>query len=242
MAFSHDGEILASGSGVRWEDNNDKTIWIWDVGTGARLRTLEGHTSGISSVAFVPDRVLLASGSYDNTIRIWDVRTGERLRTLEGHTDAVSSVAFSPDGNTLASGSWDGSMLLWEFRHATTWGNVKRVAADSTMYLPELSPSALTPGETALLANYPNPFNPETWIPYQLGEPAKVVLTIHSKSGQTVRTLALGHKVAGAYRNRNRAAYWDGRNQHGEFVANGVYFCTMTAGDFTATRKMLVGK
>ena len=98
------------------------------------------------------------------------------------------------------------------------------------------------PDKNALLANYPNPFNPETWIPYQLSEPADVSLTIYSVNGRVVRVLALGHQAAGRYQNRSRAAYWDGRNAVGEPVASGVYFYTLTAGDFTATRKMLIGK
>ena len=101
---------------------------------------------------------------------------------------------------------------------------------------------ALTPKETALLANYPNPFNPETWIPYQLATPADVTLRIHAVDGSLVRTLALGHKAIGVYQSRSRAAYWDGKNEIGEPVASGVYFYTLTAGDFTATRKMLIRK
>ncbi len=100
----------------------------------------------------------------------------------------------------------------------------------------------LAPTETALLPNYPNPFNPETWIPYQLAEAAEVTLYIHSMNGVLVRTLRLGYQSAGMYQNRNRAAYWDGRNARGEPVASGVYFYTLTAGDFTATRKMLIAK
>ena len=100
----------------------------------------------------------------------------------------------------------------------------------------------LLPQETALLPNYPNPFNPETWIPYQLAAPADVTLYIYSADGTLVQTLALGHRPAGIYHNRNRAAYWDGKNEHGEAVASGVYFYTLTAGNFTATRKMLIRK
>ena len=84
--------------------------------------------------------------------------------------------------------------------------------------------ASLTPKETALLPNYPNPFNPETWIPYQLAEPAEVTLTIHSVNGALVRTLALGQVPAGIYESRSRAAYWDGKNDVGESVASGVYF------------------
>ena len=100
----------------------------------------------------------------------------------------------------------------------------------------------LVPEETALLPNYPNPFNPETWIPYQLAEPAEVTLRIYAVNGELVRTLALGHTPAGIYQSQTRAAYWDGKNKVGESVASGVYFYTLTAGDFTATRKMLIRK
>ena len=98
------------------------------------------------------------------------------------------------------------------------------------------------PETTALLPNYPNPFNPETWIPYQLGAPADVTLHIYSLDGGLVRTLVLGHQPAGMYQSRSRAAHWDGRNALGEPVASGVYFYTLTAGEFTATRKMLIRK
>ena len=96
--------------------------------------------------------------------------------------------------------------------------------------------------ETALLSNYPNPFNPETWIPYHLSKDADVTLHIYGVDGLVVRTLALGHQPSGIYQSRSRAAYWDGRNTLGEPVASGVYFYTLTAGEFSATRKMLIRK
>ena len=100
----------------------------------------------------------------------------------------------------------------------------------------------ITPMETALLPNYPNPFNPETWIPYHLANPADVTLTIHAVDGKLVRALDLGHQRAGMYQSRARAAHWDGRNAQGEPVASGVYFYTLKAGDFSDTRKMLIRK
>lgn len=100
----------------------------------------------------------------------------------------------------------------------------------------------LTPKQTALLPNYPNPFNPETWIPYQLAADADVTVSIYAVDGSLVRTLELGHQVAGNYQTKHRAAYWDGHNNLGERVASGVYFYTLTAGNFTTTRKMLVRK
>ena len=99
------------------------------------------------------------------------------------------------------------------------------------------------PRQPQLQQNYPNPFNPETWIPYQLSEAAEVSVSIYAVNGaQLVRTLNLGHQALGFYTARERAAYWDGRNAVGEPVASGVYFYTITAGDYTATRKMLVLK
>ena len=92
------------------------------------------------------------------------------------------------------------------------------------------------------LVNYPNPFNPETWIPYQLAKAAQVTVTIYTSAGSVVRTLALGHQAAGMYKSRSQAAYWDGKNAFGETVASGLYFYTLTAGEFTATRKMLILK
>ena len=102
--------------------------------------------------------------------------------------------------------------------------------------------AALIPKETSLLPNYPNPFNPETWIPYQLSEPAEVILKIYAVDGTVVRTLMLGHQPVGIYQEKNRAAYWDGRNALGESVASGVYFYMLETGEFTATRKMLILK
>ena len=107
------------------------------------------------------------------------------------------------------------------------------------------------PDTTALLPNYPNPFNPETWIPYHLAQDADVRITIHNVRGVLVRELTLGYQPAGVYENRGRAAYWDGRNEVGEPVASGLYFYTLstestrdsvTAGEFTATRKLLIAK
>ena len=96
--------------------------------------------------------------------------------------------------------------------------------------------------ETSLLPNYPNPFNPETWIPYQLSVAAEVTVTIHASDGKLVRTLELGQMPAGVYSDKERAAYWDGRNAAGEPVASGIYFYTLTAGDFKSTRKMVIRK
>ena len=101
----------------------------------------------------------------------------------------------------------------------------------------------LTPKKTGLLPNYPNPFNPETWIPYQLAEAGDVRLTIYATDGRLIRTLSFGHQPPGIYQSKSRAAYWDGRNASGELVASGIYFYTLrVSGEVTATRKMLIRK
>ena len=120
--------------------------------------------------------------------------------------------------------------------------NLTDVASQRGIFFLESLLMALVPQETLLLPNYPNPFNPETWIPYQLAEPVDVTLTLYDIHGRVVRHLDLGHQRAGIYQNRSRAAYWDGRNAVGELVASGVYFYTLKAGDFSATRKMLIRK
>ncbi|MAE20763.1 hypothetical protein CMK12_17855 [Candidatus Poribacteria bacterium] len=98
------------------------------------------------------------------------------------------------------------------------------------------------PQFTTLAQNYPNPFNPETWIPYQLHQPAEVSLRIYSSQGTPVRQIDLGHQPAGHYQAREKAVYWDGRNQAGEVVSSGVYFYQLTAGDYRQMRKMVILK
>ena len=451
IAFSRDGKTLASGS----EDN---TVILWNIADGTRAATLEGHTNRVLSVAFSRDGKILASGSDDTTIRLWDVATGRQIDTLLGHTNGVTALAFNPNlqAHMLASaGGYDHTVLLWDLspdpipaptiqiapsqvespavgenlvvdikisnvksvagyqltvhfnpkvlefvksengsffpdgdsaernsdqiklaavnvsgnstgdgtlatltfkvitvepsqitlsdiivmeQDLTTIpivakqcdifviseikldvngdgvvnnkdltfvsahfdqvgqnkadvngdnvvdirdlllvaGGINSDAAAPSMHQPTFADltvqeiqtwlsqtsqldlndasyqkgiavlqqllAALTPKETALLPNYPNPFNPETWIPYQLAEPADVTVTIYAMDGAVVRSLRLGHQPIGTYQSKSRAVYWDGKNTLGESVASGVYFYTLKAGNFTATRKMLIKK
>jgi hypothetical protein len=98
------------------------------------------------------------------------------------------------------------------------------------------------PEKTILLQNYPNPFNPETWIPFHLSQEADVSVRIYDSVGRLVRNLALGSKQEGIYVDKSKAVYWDGKNDSGEEVASGVYYYSITAGDFSASRKMIVKK
>ena len=151
----------------------------------------------------------------------------------EGEAVAPSQAAL-PAGLTLEKVEWALNLL-----HAENTGSpaFRRGIAKLEGFL-----ALLVPDKTVLLANYPNPFNPETWIPYQLSEPAEVTVTIYAANGAVVRRLDLGHRRAGSYDSRHRAAYWDGRNAQGEPVASGVYFYTLQAGEFSATRKMVIRK
>ena len=102
--------------------------------------------------------------------------------------------------------------------------------------------NTVVPTETMLLPNYPNPFNPETWIPYDLAEDAEVHIHIYNLKGESIRHLSVGFQTAGTYRTRSHAAYWDGRNASGEPVASGIYFYTLQAGNVNTTRQMVIVK
>ena len=140
---------------------------------------------------------------------------------------------------TLQSQDYNEDVPTYRFRY--NWRGDRLDLYKDNAAAPFIS-SNVVPKNNALLANYPNPFNPETWIPYQLATPADVTLTIYAADGAVIRTLQLGNKPAGNYQSRSRSAYWDGKNNLGEPVASGVYFYTLTAGDFTATRKLLIQK
>ena len=224
VAFAPDGKTIASASAY------DGIIQLWDVASGQLKNTMEGHTYRVESVAFSPDGTTLASVYY-GTIRLWDVASGQLKNTMEGHTYYGLSAAFSPDGATLASSSGNGTILLW----------------DMSPYITPSTPTAIElsqplPTQTALLANYPNPFNPNTHIPYQLHTPAHVCLTIYDIRGALIREFDLGYQQAGQYLTSANAAHWDGRDQRDQLVASGVYLYQLQAGPVAHGRKMLLVK
>ena len=178
------------------------------------------------------------------------VDVGVVLEAVAEQANAIDGVAeapahFSTSQQTRFSGI--------AYRNvAAAFSDVKHLATDDARLgkwmpllqelLHRLTEMQEIPDTTALLPNYPNPFNPETWIPYELAESADVTVHIYSVKGDLIRRLVLGHQPVGIYRDKSRAAYWDGKNAQGERVASGVYFYALKAGDFTATRKMLIRK
>ena len=171
----------------------------------------------------------------DRSVNILDIIS------VAGHLGELSGVAAAPSVLARRSTGLDPTIIQTWIAQAQLENDGSLVFQQGIANLQQLL-TLLRPKETALLANYPNPFNPETWIPYQLAHASDVQIGIYAINGTLVRTLNLGHQPAGIYQQRTRAAYWDGRNQLGEPVASGVYFYTLTAGDFTATRKMLIKK
>ena len=191
--------------------------------------TFSGHETGSRRWRFRRMALPSLPGSLDRTIKLWEVTTGEEMATLKGHSLVVYRVAFSPDATTLASSSYDGTILLWDMS--------PYIASTPTGFQ---SPSPPLPTQTTLLPNFPNPFNPDTYIPFQLHAPALVRLNIYDVRGVLVREIDLGLRAAGQYLTSASAAHWDGRGHRGERVASGVYLYQLQAGRVDNVRKMLV--
>ena len=211
----------------------DRKYPAWDVNQDGQVNVLDlilvaQHLGADASV----NRQADVNG--DGTINVLDlIAVAQRL--------GESTAGVAPSYVTMDSLELDSAVIQAWIARAEAINDGSLAFRRGIENLQQLLASLL-PEKTALLTNYPNPFNPETWIPYHLAEPADVKVRIYAADGALVRTLALGHQVAGIYESRARAAYWDGKNELGEPVASGVYFYTLTAGDFTATRKMLIRK
>ena len=130
----------------------------------------------------------------------------------------------------------------------TFYEKIEELSDDTTQidsvkrFLEELLMPADGPLETRLFPNYPNPFNPETWIPYQLAEDAEITVRIYNTAGETVKILFSGHQTSGVYMSRDKAAYWDGCNEIGEAAASGLYFYELTTPTSKLTRKLILIK
>ena len=163
-----------------------------------------------------------------------DDGVGYRLAIVDVKTGRAAQVG---DVLEVSAQTQNPSVKVHSLQYTVTTEDVSR----SLIQLPELVAYEI-PTETKLLANYPNPFNPETWIPYRLAEDALVTLTIYDGTGRVVRSLDVGYRIAAVYENRSKAIYWDGRNEFGEQVASGLYFYHLSAADYSKTRRMVILK
>ena len=224
------------------ENVTDVGGWQADLTFDPKVLTAQSVTEG-DFLKQDEGETFFQKGTIKNQVgKITGIKAARLTRTpVRGH-GTLLSVTF----RALRNG--ESKLTLQNFQVGTRSGEKTRsIPPEITIVVgnPALAAPAahaVPPDRTQLLANYPNPFNPETWIPYQLSKPARVTVHIYATSGVLVRRLGLGHQPAGYYTNRSRAVYWDGRNTVGEPVASGIYFYTLTAGDFTATGKMLIRK
>ena len=138
---------------------------------------------------------------------------GSGMKNLTNHPENDTDARWNPQFELRS--------VEPQSKYFTTLGNIKR---------------------TSLMQNFPNPFNPETWIPYYLAEDAFVTVRIYNVKGELIRSINVGKQPAGAYMNQQRAAYWDGKDNTGQSVASGVYFYQLLADDFAETRRMVVIK
>ena len=204
-----------------------------------RLTTGDVNRDGVVSIL---DLILVAQqlGKRVSAGSAVDVN-GDGVVSILDLIRVAQGIAGSPAAPSVGTESVDAATIEAWIAHARLEDDGSLAFKQGIENLQALLAS-LIPEETLLLRNYPNPFNPETWIPYQLATPAEVTLAIYDMNGQLIRRLAVGHQAAGMYRSRSRAVYWDGRNHLGESVASGLYFYTLTADNFTATRRMLILK
>ena len=227
--WAHWADLFITAKGVEsnGDVNQDGTVNILDIILVAQ------------NLGQKPPSNPRADANKDGQVNILDLvfiaeRLGEKVAAAPSQMDVVKATPSSPEDVIVVRRALrelesvpeksDSVKMTVQFLHA--W----------------LATANRDVRETRLLPNYPNPFNPETWIPYQLADSADVSMEIYDVGGRLVRTIPIGFKPVGYYLTRERAAYWDGRNETGEPVSSGIYFLRFLAGDFTATQRVVIVK
>jgi len=185
---------------------------------------------------------ILASTMWDICQHVSWPNAWDEILWLPIESDEVDTHLEYRDRVVYWAGFWGGGYANYAIQKFTDHGFYGSSAPPKLPEVPSLPSHLVLRHEFALLQNFPNSFNPDTWIPYQLAEDVDVTIRIHDASAKLVRTLSLGHQPTGLYTTKEKAAYWDGKNEAGEQVSSGVYFYTIRAGDFTATKKMVVAQ
>ena len=220
--------------------SDDGTVLLWELLPAPPELTEDVNKDGVVNVQ---DLVLVATNLGKTGQNIADVNVDEvvDIRDLVKVAGALGNAAAAPALHPQMLAMFTAADVQTWLSQAQHLDLTDAISQRGVRFLEQLL-AALIPKETTLLPNYPNPFNPETWIPYQLAKPADVTLTIYAVNGQVVRRLALGHQLAGTYQSKSRAAYWDGRNTIGESVASGVYFYQFETDEMSSMRKMVILK
>ena len=227
--WAHWADLLITAKGVEssGDINQDGTINILDL-------VLVGQNLGKKAPSHPR-----ADVNNDGQVNVLDLvlvaeRLGEKVAAAPSQIEFIKSTVSSVEEIITIQRALRELETVSDKSH-----NVKITIQFLRLWLENANRSV---SETRLLPNYPNPFNPETWIPYQLAKAADVSVTIYDVGGRLVRTVSVGFKPVGYYLTRERAAYWDGRNEAGEPVSSGVYFLQFVAGDFTTTQRVVIVK
>jgi WD40 repeat protein len=221
IEFNLYGRLLASAS--------EREVVVWDLKSEEVVTTLRSDFKGFiaSSLSSSPDGDFLILERADGVLYVWKVMEDKvvaRLRSEGG----VGSVTFSPDRRLVAVSYGEGRVRVWNLpkllgvdpkgKFSTRWGTIKNWLGQ----------------------NFPNPANPETWIPFSISKDGRVIIEIYDLSGRLIRRLDLGNLDAGTYVSRGRAAYWDGRDERGERVASGIYFYSIKTPSYFDVRKLAI--